>query len=353
MKKQLFFLFALALLAGTSAYSQIGPSVPNSPPRPINCNDNALSPIAGKSYDYTAQGTPAGGNFQFWATKNQSFITTTGGVTVNNSAGRLTTPVDLLATSANYGVPDPAATVSITWSDAILSGTGPAPLTPTFVAVQYSGTACADNFKVWELTPIKAFTVDIKNIENVAGTLLAYDADEDQCMDVVRGAVYNAGTINYNFGTQVLYFEVVAAHFTNSWTPTFAISGLGAGQTSVIEYTITPPPYAAATWVPEGTQVTTSATQATDLGVSIYVRVTITNATYEGIAATPITLAVDGQNSVGEWDIVNNDPAQPGVALCGPTTGADLMDAAVQTLNPRPELDEVTPIPFVPGDQTK
>jgi hypothetical protein len=349
MKKQLLILFVMMFFAGISAFAQIGPAVTNSNPRPIDCEDDALNPIAGKSYDYTALGTPTGGDFQFWATKSSDFISTSGGITTNNSAGRLTAPVDLLATSGNYGIADPAATVSITWSDAILAGTDPL-TSPTFVAVQYSGTACADNFRAWSIDPIMAFTVDIKNIENSAGTILAYDAPEEQCMDVVRGATFNAGTINYDFGTQVLYFEVVAANFTNSWTPTFTLTGLGNGQTSLIEYTVTPPPYTAAVWAAEGTTVTTAG--ATNLGVSIYVRVTITNDTYEGIAPTPITLAVDGQNSIGEWDIVNNDPTQPGVPLCLPTTGADQLDFAVQTLNPRPALTPVAPVPFVPTDVT-
>jgi hypothetical protein len=352
MKKQLLILFVLIFIAGFSSYAQIGPSLPNSTPRPFDCQDDAGHPIAGKQYTYEANATPAGGDFTFWATKDENFITTSPtGVTTTNISTMLTTPTDLLSTSANYGNANTLNNVQIIWSDAVLSGTTAAD--PTFVAVHYSALApnCADNFKAWSILPIKAFTVDIKNIENAAGTILAYDEDENQCMDIVRGATYNAGTINYNFGTQVLYFEVVAANFSDSWTPTFTLTGLGNGQTAVTEYTVTPPPFTGATWVTSG-DVTLSAGQATDQGVSIYVRVTVTNNTYEGIASTPISLAVDGQNSVGEWDIVNNDPAQPGVPLCIQTTGADQMDVAVQTLDPRPAVTPVTPPAFVPGNET-
>lgn len=347
MKKQILFLVSFVLIA----FSSFGQALPGSAPRGTTCVDGPLNPIAGKSYDYTALGTPTGGNFQFWATKQTNFITTAAGVTTNNSAGRLTTPTDLLATSINYGIPDPAATVSITWSDAVLSTTDPI-TSPTFVAVQYTAPAagCADNFRVWSIDPIKAFTVDIRNIEDATTAILGYDALESQCVDVVRGANYVGGTVQYDFGTEIMYFEVIAANFTNSWTPTFNISGLGTGQTAVIEWTVTPPPFAAAVWNPAATTVTTTQPN-TNLGISIYVRVTITNTTYEAIAATPITLAVDGVNSVGEWDIENNTTTNPG-PLCNPGTLNDQQDIAVQTLNPRPELTPVNPTPFVPTNVT-
>lgn len=350
MKKQLLILLVLAFFAGISAFGQ---ALPGSTPRGVSCTGSPLTPIAGNSYDYTALGTPAGGNFTFWATKDQDFITTTAaGVTTTNIATRLTTPADLLATSANYGVPDPAATVSITWSDAILAGTDPA-TSPTFVATLYNGTACADNFRVWSIDPIKAFTVDVKNIEDATTTPLDYDDPEDQCMDVVRGATYNAGAMEYDFGTQILYFEVVAANFTVSWTPTFTVTNLHAVQTALVEWTYQNPtvtPWDAATvWNPATTTVTTNETNTAN-GVSIYVRVTITNANYEGNVPRNISLVVDGVNSVGDWDIENNTLTDPG-PLCNAGSLNDGMDVATQTLNPRPELTPVAPVPFVAGDE--
>lgn len=348
MKKQFLFLLVLAFFAGITAYGQ---AVPGSAPRGTNCTDDALHPIAGKPYTYQASANPTGGNFLFWATKDQNFITTVAGTTTNNLATMLTTPVDLLATSGNYGASGATDNVSITWSDLVLSQTTAG--SPTFVAAHYAApvSGCADNFRVWSILPIKAFTVDIRNIENASSTILGYDAAEDQCMDVVRGATYSGGAMVYDFGTQVLYFEVVAANFTNSWTPTFTLSGLHAVQTGLVEWTYDAPATwgAGTVWNAANTVVTTNETNTSN-GVSIYVRVTITNNNYEGTVARPITLAVDGVNSVNEWDIENNTLTNPG-PLCNPGTLNDMMDVAVQSLQPRPTLTPVTPVPFVPGNE--
>jgi len=98
------------------------------------------------------------------------------------------------------------------------------------------------------------------------------------------------------------------------------------------------------------TQVLTNETNTSN-GVSIYVRVTITNTTYEGLANEDITLTVDGVNAIGDWDIENNTLADAG-PLCNPTTGADGMDAATQTLTPRPDVQPDSPTPMIPGNET-
>lgn len=357
MKKQLLVLAMVALGTSMTVSAQ---SVPGSAPRPISCTDDPLHPIAGRPYTYTASSTQAG-NWTFWATKDPNFIVTdaTSGVTTNNLGSRLlTTPVapattpDLIATSANYATAAATDNVQITWSDAILSGTGTGPgQTPTFIAALKDGT-CVNNFNAWQLLPINAFTVDILNLENTSkapiGTGQAvYTATEGQCFDAVRSAKWVTDKIEYNFGKNVLYFEVVAANFTNSWTPTFTLTGLNAAQTAVIEWDYTNA-FTAPKTVTSGTagadKVVTTETNTAN-GVSIFVRVTVSNNTFEGLAATNISLAVDGQNSVGLWDVVN--------ATCTATTAADQADLAMQTLDPRPNVTPVAPsAPFVPGNQT-
>lgn len=358
MKKQLLLLI-VAFFAVTTAFGQ---ALPGSAPRGINCTDDALHPIAGKEYTYQASSNQTGSEFTFWATTDPNFITTTSGTTTTNIASRLlTTPVapattaDLIAVSSNYATKTATDNVKITWSDAILNA---AATKPTFVAVNTDGT-CANNFDAWELVPLKAFTVDIRNVENSANTPLAFDAPDNQCIDQVRGAVYNAGTIQYNFGTNVLYYEVIAANFTTSWTPTFNISGLGNGQTALLEWSYT---NTFASIVGTGTITNTAALTTvkadvdpsvtnTTTGVSIYVRVTVSNNTYEGINPTSITLTVDGVNSVGDWDIENNTLTAAGPA-CNPGALNDKMDAATQVLDPRPTVTPVVPTPFVTGNET-
>lgn len=353
MKKQILFSLLLALFAGTIVFGQ---AITGSAPRGILCVDSPLNPIAGKEYTYQA-GSNQTGNYTFWATKDVNFISTSAGVTTTNmAASKLTTASgDLLTASSNYATADASDLVKITWSDAIISGTTPA--APTFVAVNQDGT-CTNNFKVWNITPIKAFTVDIRNMDNATVAPLAYGANEDQCFDQVRGAKYNAGTVEYDYGTQILYFEVIAANFTSSWIPTFTLAGLGNGQTAVIEWDYNNTfnsgavgaPYTVASGTASATPVSTALTSTTS-GVSIYVRVTITNSTFEGLAALPITLTVDGVNSVGEWDIENNTLSDPG-PLCNAAAGADNMDVATQTIKPRPTVNAVAPATFAPGNET-
>jgi len=354
MKKQILLLIVALLVSVTYAFGQ--GAVKNSDPRPSNCQPDALHPVAGVPFTYAAVVTPGTGTYEWWATKNPNFITAPG---VTNIATRLTTPTDLITTSANYGVGTVGAagsSVTITWSDAVLSTTkyqavpGATP-SPTFVAVHYvGGTAsdCADNLKVYELDPIVAFTVDIKNIEDEAKTILAYDTKDDQCPAGVASATYTGGAMVYDYGVDYLYYEVIAANFTNYWVPQFAVTGNHAVQTVAVEYTYANP----STWAttpPTWTAVVNNTTHflvdpsvtSTQLGVSVYIRVTLTNHNYEGLALRTVTLAADGQNSVGQWDIVNT--------VCTPVLGPDQNDTALQDLKPRPTVPSTTTSPIAPN----
>lgn len=357
MKKQ-FFLLLAALLLGTSfAFGQ--GAVKNSDPKPTNCITDALHPVAGVPYNYAATVAGGTGTYEWWATKDPNFITAPG---VTNMATRLTTTTGLITTSANYGVTgQTGSTVTITWSDDILSKTklrtGPSTTTfpsATFVAVHYTGSPaeCADNFKVYELDPINAFTVDIKNIEDENYGLIAYDTKDDQCPAGVASATYTVSGMQYDYGVDYMYYEVVAANFTNFWVPTFTISNTATVQTYTVEYTYTNPSTwktTPPTWAPvvNGTthfNVDPSVTN-TNLGVSVYLRLTLTNHNYEGLALRTIRLAADGQNSVGIWDIVNSATA------CVQTTGADQNDVAEQDMKARPTVPSTTTSPITPNTQ--
>ncbi|HZL09212.1 MAG TPA: hypothetical protein VFC65_04385 [Prolixibacteraceae bacterium] len=342
MKKQILFLVFLVLAVFAGVDSSSGQSVAGTAPRPLVCDNDALHPIAGKAYTYTVAATPLGGQYTWWATKDENFIVA--GDHSANLATQLTTASDLNATSANYGAANAATDVSITWSTSILSATtfqgdGVSPNgTPTFVAVHYAApvAGCTDNFKVFELDPKNGFTVDILNMDYTAITPLGFDVAETQCFAPVSSATYVAGDMSYLYGVNIMYFEVVAANFSGSWTPTFQLTGLTGTQTAVIEWDYTTG-FAAPKTEISGTQSTTPvATTVTDTsnGVSIYVRVTITNNSFEGLAQTPITLAVDGENAAGELDVINTTCVEP--------AAADFADLAIQTLDERPTVIEGT-----------
>ncbi|WP_423130329.1 hypothetical protein [Gaoshiqia sp. Z1-71] len=386
MKKQILFLTFLVLAALASVNNAFGQpyAMNGSAPRGVACEDDELHPIAGKFYTYEVSTNPATGNeITWWATKDPNFITTSGTARTYNTATALTTADgDLIATSGNYAnSATDATTVAITWTDAILSNTvyqGTPSTTepsPTFVVAYVSG-ACSDNLKVFEINPIEAFTVDIRNIDNETLGSLDYDTETDQCIDDVSSATYVSGAMQYEYGWNTFVYEVIAANFSNYYTPIFNLSGLGDTQTAVIEWTTSAPAdWATATWVPYDQtetdvtalpRVNVETTTNTSIGVSIYVRVTVTNNQFENNAndlpnGIDITLAVDGVNSVGTYD-VNNwiESATPGTyeLACAPTTAPDQADTAVQTLLPRPAVTEGTtsaignPGGLIPGDET-
>lgn len=360
MKKQILIL-AMAIFATTLSFGQVNTTaVAGSAPRGTGCEDDALHPIAGKTYTYTLDGTPTGGNFLWWATKNNTFVSTdaAGVRTYNNTGTNLLTVIngDMIS-ATNYNTPSTTNSVQIIWSDALLANTV-FNTNPTFVTALYNNTACADNLKVYQLDPIKAFTVDILSYNG--NTALAYDAVGEQCIDRVSSAVFNGTTMNYLYGQNIFVYEVIAANFTGSYTPTFLLSGLNGVQTSVIEWTYDAPTTwgAGTVWhnVTENDPVTTSLLDTSD-GVSIYVRVTVTNNNYEGLTALTFDLAVDGENSVGEFDVDNGNGTE-----CDQTTiaAADHADVAQQTIQPRPSLEEGTAsdaalfnrnLLLVPGDE--
>ena len=340
MKKQILILsiFVLALIAGNStAYGQIT-STPGSAPQALTgCSDDALHPIPGKEYTYQSTVASGTGNYTWWATTDPNFITTDGTGTSNNLSTAINTP-NILSPSSNYGVSGTADNVQITWSTGLLANTT-YNTAPTFVVVQYEDAAgCSNNLKVYQLDPQVAFTVDIRNIDVDGGTgILDYGTTAEQCIDVVRGAAFNGTAMEYDYGSNVFYYEVVAANFVTSWTPSFSFTGLNGVQAATIEYTVSAPAdFATATWSAEGTAVTTTETN-TSTGVSIYVRVTVTNNNYEGITDQDVTLAVSGEDSSGQLDLNNADCSTPADAAA-----AQADDTAVQSQNARPVLPSTT-----------
>ena len=346
MKKQIFIL-VMVFLSATATFGQMKKG---SDPQPLSCTPGPLNPMAGVPYDYSATLVPTGGNFTWWATKDVDFIKSIAGVATNNLATKLSVGTDLTATSANYGIAGGttnASTVNITWSGATLAGT--TELSPTFVVMQNdaTGTNCANNLKVYQIKPINGFTVDIKNMDQ-AKAPLAYAASYSTCVSKIASAKYDSGTkaIITDYGTNILYFEVVAANFTGSYTPSFQVSGLQTGQsvtsldlftdaafaTTAIATTLTTGVYSTSAPVTVDPSVTN-----TSVGVSLYVRLTIANGTYETLTDEPVTLAVNGTNAAGEKDVLNTDCAQQ----------TNFEDISIQTITARPKVTAVAPGIFV------
>jgi len=343
MKKQILIivLLVIATFATTNVFGQ-GATHFSGPKASVSCVNNALNPIAGKPYDYIISSNDATLKYTWWATTTPTFIT--GGVLQSTIPANVLGSPSIVPTTAsqyNSGI-NTSGTIQLTWGTQVLADAMKTTLpVPAFVAVYSNGTSCADNLKVFQVHPINAFMVDIKNIDNakvVAGDLpvadtLAYTATESQCYDKVQGATWAADKMTYNYGTNILYFEVVASNFTETWKPTFTLSGLQAGQTAGMVWAYTPA-FGSPVAITSGTataDVTTAAIN-TSKGVSIFVKVTVSNSTWEGITAggDPITLVVSGVNSASQADVKSSD-----------CTLADV-NTATQKLDARPIINNST-----------
>ena len=373
MKKQILILafFILAIIAGTNkSFGQVlthngglpvGVGLPNTL---AACPSDALHPFPGQPYTYAITNPNgsmvAADTYTWWATKDPTFVDATN-INGKTSTMLTTTSNDLVNVGAGYGVATAATpSMSITWSSDILSKTkyqaigADAPKTSTFVAVMATGGAgCTNNLQVYEINPLPAFTLDITNVDK-AGITQAYGIDVPQCVDKVRSATYDPAThdVKMDYGTNVLIYEVIAANFVTSWTPTFTIKAnslstvAGKTQTADISWYSTLAGAQAGTGAIEtkagladgavaagATPLTVAAGTNTANGVSLFVRVVIHNQKFESIADNPFTLQVDGQDATLQWDL-NNSPAAVACAVAG----ADGLDEASQTIQKRPDI---------------
>lgn len=349
MKKQILLLI-LAFVAGISVTLAQPYAQPGSAPQTVACATDALHPSAGVPYTYTLDATPGGGTWLWYATKNTTFLSA--GAFPTDSLKSIGAGAMLLNASGNYGTPGTSNSVTITWSDAILNNTV-YQTNPTFVVGYYEagGTNCADNIKIYQLDPKLSFVVDIKNINPATNAILDYGVTTTQCVDNVQGASYVNNAILYDYGTNYLYYEFIAANFSGHWVPTFALTGLDAAQVVTYEYTIAAPSTwstTAPTWTPlvsGTTQIQADPNVSTAAGVSIYVRVTVENRTFETLAQQILAMALDGQNSLAQWDVRNDDCTLPN------PNAADGHDTATQTIDPRPTVQEGTTSPVLPNER--
>ena len=342
MKKQILVLIvALFAISFSSSFGQAvhDPAISSNP---VVCANGPLNPIAGRQYDYQAVINPVAGMAYWYATKSTQF--TTGGVRVATEI-----PADGVAianTATNYrtlaAAPNSPTQSQVTWTTAGLAGVG-YPASPLFMVVEYAGPTCANNMKVMKIQPVNAFTLDITNIEDATGATLGYGVTENQCVDKVRASSYDAAAdnITIDYGADTLFYEVIAANFTGTYTTTFQVSGVQGTQTFDLDWGYVKGTYnqpvvaaqASGTYTSPVQSVSTTETN-TEFGVSIYVRVIVQNHGFETLADTPISLAVEG------FDANNN----PDVLYTTCVAGAGYEDLALQTINARPTVTPGTPM---------
>ena len=342
MKKQIFIL-VLAIFA--SVATAFGDALPGTVARPLTCPTNdPLNPIAGRPYDYSAIIAPPGGTAFWYATKSTTF--TTAGARVATIIPADGVAIATGAVNYNAAINSAASPTSttVTWTSAGLAGIDKT-TNPLFMVVEYAGPTCSNNLKVMQIIPKIAFTVDITNMTHAATAPVAYGVAESQCFDVVQSASFDltAGKTVIDYGTNVLYFEVIGANFTGSYKPTLKLSGLSGTQTAAIDWGYTIGTYdqplvadqAAAAGITSAQFTISTTAPATDKGVSFYVRVTVKNHGFEGLANEDVSLAVEAVDSTPQA----NKDVDPDCVTFTP-----FGDVAMQTLNLRPSVTPGTPM---------
>jgi len=359
MKKQ-FFLVVMAVFAVsiTSVYGQLAP-------RAITClSADALHPIAGTPYTYEVTvPTPPGTKTYLWrVTQDQQFIVNKILVATPEIPG---TSAFLAAAGANYNVGTvDGNSISLTWNSFTYD-----PANPVFVIINVvndNGTCSPNNMKVYKIQPINAFTLDIANLDRNQVLQPGYGTNIDRCISDIVSADYDPTApegVIYDFGADTLYYEVVAANWSDAWLPSLTITGYDPEETIAEVVWSTTSNFAtthamnlaAGVYTSVDNVVPSTGTTVGAAGESIFIRIIIDHSNgannYEGLTAEQIAVAVDGitlLTATPPLGDVHHDNG-PNTPPC-PTPVVDgfANDIAYQTITPRPDVQAVTPTPFLP-----
>jgi len=346
MKKQIFFLVLFILAAFVNINKSYGQATHGTSPTLISCTPDALNPIAGKPYTYQADINPVSGTAIWHVVYNPAVLMSSGAWTAADQASGGTFISAATGLGSNINATSPTSTV-ITWNSTGLGTVDPTH--PLIVALEYTAPSagCANNLQVFQITPKNAFTLDITNMQPDGSASVAIGTNVSQCYSAIAGAIFTPGTPNtvkMDYGTNTMYFEVIAANFTDNFKPSFKLGGLQGTQSADILWGYTSATAATSITAGSGNGTygpVTALTSITDTsnGVSIYVKVVIHNNGWEGLGNDNITLAVEGVNSANQSDVLPD--------CTTPALASQFEDIATQTLNARPTINNPNPTPFL------
>ncbi|NVO18394.1 MAG: hypothetical protein HXX13_01765 [Bacteroidetes bacterium] len=366
MKKQLFLLLvAILAISISSTYAQLTP-------RPVTClSADALHPIPGNPYTYEVNvPTPPGTKEYLWfVTQDPNFIAA-GTLTTN----RETVPSSTVVAATGTGYNDPTtgtSQLSLTWKSFAYN-----PANPVFVVIQVKNTSSAgdacvsQNMKVYKIQPLNAFTLDIANQDASQVTQAGYGTNIPRCIHDIVTSTYvpesapGAGDdgVLMDFGQDILYYEVVAANWSEAWRPSIQLTGVDPLEHVTVEFSnnaawttpVTMTDAGGGLYTTTATVTPASGTFVGSAGQSIFIRVTLdhsdgVNPSYMGLTDEAITLAVDGMTvpstGTGVGDVHTVAGGTP--STC-PWVDGFANDVAVQTLKARPDIISNTGMPVLP-----
>ncbi len=357
MKKQILFLILALVALGFS--TQLNAQLT---PRPLECIDldDPLNVVPGQPYTYEVDvPTPPGAKTFHWFVTQDVNMIAAGGIiaTIENFGGTI-----LASGSVNYNTPGATLpTVTLTFQSFTLAVDE-----YVFLGILVENTdatlgCTTNNFKVYRIQPMHAFSLDIANV-NATGVIQPnYGQDNlTQCIADIVTATFDPleNAIDYDFGENTFYYAVAAANFSGNWQLRAQLAGLTLSQTVTITWGYTfatagdNPIAAAGSSNGQFTSSTLVAAQNPTgavgaAGETIYIKMVIDHGnTFEGDALSQYTFSVNGNlvQTVGPPIVLvpNGADVHHVGANC---VQADFDDIALQSLQARPDINSVNPPP--------
>ena len=323
-----FFLFMLAVMILSTMNFTYGQQCQSGPLRP-----NATVPYTYAVNISSLNGYSDAGNFSWYVTNNPNILA---GTEVPSTGGVITVGAGL--TYGKTSLAPGQKNLILTWSvDAIaLAATN-----PYYLVVKYgqnNGVCDASNIKVWKITPINSFLLTIDAVDNTGAnsTGIACAAD-------ITGIVIDPATdkATYTYGENIFYARITPSNINGEWTPKVKIPTLNTGQTikELGWSTSISGIYTAFTGAANSTggEFTSpdNATASPDGSHPIFVKLAISNGSWEGTTEQVINLGVDGTYS--------NANLKDTKSSSDCSEEADFGKAVALTIKARPEIVTNTP----------
>lgn len=343
MNKKIILLVGLACTMVGFSYGQATQTAKKgSTATPIACVGDPLHPIIGTTYEYTAiaDAAHAGGKYHFFATNLTEFVTN-GAL---NTTGAYTDGSQLFVKSGTYNLEEDTGKISLSWSSS--SGS------KSFLVVKYTDddNCKNDNLKVFKIEPKNAFSIEWRNIKDIAKPLDSTNFVKDVvdvCLSSVKSATYNTteDKMEYDYGEQPLYYELIASNYDKSFKPSFKVSGLDQSQEAELYWGYSKDDISNKVTGDLSTKVELQEIVADSgadpkEGVSIYLKLVVKNKTHEGIADQEITIAADATTGANSIKDVKTD-------CSGDET--DFGKTIIQKLKARPEITAAGGLNFIPA----
>jgi len=295
-----------------------------------------LKPSATVPYTYAVNiaainGYTDAGNFTWYVTTDLNIIT---GSEVVSTGSVIT-----VGTGFTYGKLNPIAgqkSIVISWS---AEAVALAATSPYYLVVKYgqnNGSCTASNIKVWKINPVNNFLLAIEAVDNagVANPGIYCAAD-------ISSAIITGDHVSYSYGENTFYSKVTASNISGEWTPSVKIPLLNSGQTikelgwsTSVSGIYTAFPGAANSSGGEFSSQEKAIATA-DGSLPIFIKLVISNGTWEGLTEQNLAIGVDGTYSNSAlYDVKSSSDC---------TEEDTFGKTVIQTIKARPTIISNTP----------